>query len=79
MPVITLKVSTDTAVRLERLAARRHSSKSAVVRDALIDALRDAPDETSVHDLMKDSLGRLDSGVRDLGHHTRHLAGFGRI
>jgi predicted transcriptional regulator len=78
MPVITLKVSADVAAKLERLAACRRSSKSAVVRSALIEVLREAPNETSVHDLMRDSLGRLDSGIRDLGHNPKHLAGFGR-
>jgi hypothetical protein len=76
--VLTLKVPAETAARLERLAARRRVSKSAVVREALDEKLRKSADAPSLHDVMKHSLGVLDSGVRDLGHNPEHLAGFGR-
>ena len=78
MPTLTLKVPTDTAARLERLAMRRRVSKSAVVREALDEKLRRSADAPSLHDVMKHSLGVVDSGVRDLGHNPKHLAGFGR-
>ena len=32
----------------------------------------------SLHDLMKDSCGVVDSGVSDLGSNPKHLKGFGR-
>lgn len=32
----------------------------------------------SLHDLMKDSRGVVDSGVSDLGSNPKHLKGFGR-
>ena len=78
MPVITLKVSPETASRLERMAAQRRTSKSAVVREALEEKLRESAAEPSLHDLMKGSLGIVDSGVPDLGHNPKHLQGFGR-
>jgi predicted transcriptional regulator len=78
MPTLTLKLPTGTAARLERMAARRRTTKSAVMREALEDKLRSSDDEPSVHDLMKAAAGSIDSGVRDLGHNPGHLRGFGR-
>jgi hypothetical protein len=78
MPTLTLKVPAETAARLERLAARRRVSKSVVIREALEERLRKSSDTPSLHDAMKHSIGVLDSGVRDLGHNPKHLAGFGR-
>jgi hypothetical protein len=77
MPTLTVKLPTATAARLERIAARRHTTKSAVMREALEDRLRSSANEPSVYDLMKASFGLIDSGVRDLGHNPRHLKGFG--
>lgn len=78
MATLTLKVPNETVVRLERLALRRRVSKSAVVREALEEKLRRTADTPSLHDVMKHSLGVVDSGVGDLGHNPKHLAGFGR-
>ena len=78
MPVLTLKVPSETAARLERLAGRRRVSKSAVMREALEEKLRKAADAPSLHDVMKQAIGALDSGKRDLGHNPKHLEGFGR-
>ena len=78
MPVVTLKIPTATAERLERVAARRRMTKSAFLREALEKKLAQTPDEPSLHDLMRPTLGAVDSGVRDLGHNPKHLAGFGR-
>ena len=77
MPTLTLKLPIDTAARLGRMAARRRTTKSAVMREALEDKLRSSTDEPSVYDLMTASLGSLDSGIRDLGHNPDHLTGFG--
>jgi len=77
MQTLTLKLSTDTAARLERMAARRRTTKSAVMREALEDKLRASANEPSVYDLMKASIGSVDSGMRDLGHNPAHLKGFG--
>jgi predicted transcriptional regulator len=78
MPVITVKVSAETAARLERLAAGRPCSKSEVIRDALAKAMGDSRVEASAYDWMRATLGSLDSGTPDLGSNPRHLAGFGR-
>ena len=77
MQTLTLKLSTDTAARLDRMAERRRCTKSAVMREALEEKLRSAANEPSVHDLMRASAGSIDSGIRDLGHNPRHLKGFG--
>jgi predicted transcriptional regulator len=77
MPTLTLKLPTDTAARLERMAARRRTTKSALMREALEDKLRSSAAEPSVYDLMKASAGSIDSGVGDLGHNPRYLKGFG--
>ncbi len=77
MQTMTLKLSTDTAARLEGMAARRRTTKSAIMREALDDKLRASANEPSVYDLMKASVGSFDSGVRDLGHNPTHLKGFG--
>ncbi len=78
MPTLTLKVPSETVARLERLARRRRVSKSAVVREALAAKLGESADAPSLREVMKHSIGVLDSGVRDLGHNPRHLADFGR-
>jgi hypothetical protein len=77
MPTLTLKLSTETAARLERMAARRRTTKSTVMREALEEKLRESANEPSVYDLMKPSIGSVDSGIRDLGHNPSHLKGFG--
>jgi hypothetical protein len=77
MQTVTLKLSTDTAARLNRMATRRRTTKSAVIREALEDKLRASANEPSVYDLMKASLGSIDSRIRDLGHNSSHLKGFG--
>jgi len=77
MQTLTLKLSADTAARLGRMAARRRTTKSAVMREALEEKLLAGVDEPSVYDLMKASVGSIDSGIRDLGHNPIHLKGFG--
>ena len=77
MPTLTLKLPTKTADQLTRMAASRRTTKSAVMREALEEKLRLFTDEPSVYDLMKTSVGAIDSGVRDLGHNPAHLKGFG--
>jgi hypothetical protein len=52
---LTLKLSTDTAARLERMARRHRTTKSAVMREALEDRLRAPANEPSVYDLMTTS------------------------
>ncbi|HEY1763562.1 MAG TPA: ribbon-helix-helix domain-containing protein [Opitutaceae bacterium] len=77
VPTVTLKLPTATAARLERMAARLRTTKSVVMREALEEKLRSTGNEPSVYDLMKASVGSIDSGVRDLGHNRAHLKEFG--
>jgi predicted transcriptional regulator len=78
MPILTLKISPETALRVERMSARRRLSKSALVREALEEKLRQSAESPTLHDAMKSTLGVVDSGVSDLGHNPKHLTGFGR-
>jgi len=78
VPVITVKVPSETAIRVTRMAARRRVSKSTIVREALEEKLAPSSESPSVHDLMKPVLGALDGGLRDRGHNPKHLALFGR-
>lgn len=77
MQTLTLKLSVGTAARLQRMAERRRTTKSAVMREALEDKLRSSANEPTVFELMKASAGSIDSGIRDLGHNPAHLKGFG--
>jgi hypothetical protein len=77
MPTMTFKISADMAGRLDRMAARWRTTKSAVIREALEDKLRAAAGEPSVFAVMKGTVGSLDSGTRDLGHNAARLTGFG--
>jgi predicted transcriptional regulator len=74
---VTLKLSTDMAAKLERMAARRRITKSAFMREALEEKLRVSADEPSVFDLMKASVGSIDSGIRNLSHNPTKMKGFG--
>jgi hypothetical protein len=47
------------------------------MREALEEKLRSTGNEPSVYDLMKASVGSIDSGVRDLGRNRAHLKEFG--
>lgn len=59
------------------MATSRRTTKSAVMREALEEKLSRFADEPTVYDLMKLSVGAIDSGVRDLGHNPAHLKRFG--
>jgi predicted transcriptional regulator len=78
MPVLTLKVSPEIAARLDRMATRRRTSKSVIIREALEEKLRGSAAEPSLYELMKSTIGTVDSGMTDLGHNPKHLSGFGR-
>jgi hypothetical protein len=79
MPVLRLKLSAKTAGLLAREAARRQVSEAAVMREALYQKLRESARAPSVYDLMKGSLGCIDSRLPDLAHNPARLVGFGRF
>lgn len=73
---LSIKVPASLSARVVKLAKRRKSTVSAVVRDALE---RYAPAEgTSFADAAREFIGCLDGGPGDLATNPRHLKGFGR-
>jgi len=80
MATMTLKLPSRLASRLDRIASRRGTTKSQLVRDA-IERMLARPDdglEVSAYDVMKSGCGIVRSGKGDLGSNKRHLKGFGR-
>ncbi len=82
MKTMTVKLSDELAVRLERRAKRRGVSKSQLVRESIEEALGSkegsVEEEPSAYDLMKDGFGCVNSGVGDLSTDPKHMEGFGR-
>ena len=81
MTTLSVKLPQTLAAQLEKQAERRGISKSALLRESLLrelskDAEQDEP--LSVFDLVKDDLGCLRSGLRDLSTNPEHLSGFGQ-
>lgn len=70
---LTLRMSADLAVRLERVAKRTRRKRSEVARLALEQFLNQADLETQHRpiDLVRDLLGSIESGIPDLGRHHR--------
>ena len=72
---LTLRLSTDLAKRLDLAATRLARKRSDVVRLALEQFLS-TQIETRPVEQVRDLLGRLDSGLPDLGqHHREYLIG----
>jgi hypothetical protein len=81
MKTMTVKLSDELAVRLEKRAKRLGVSKSALLRESLERELRKesvVEEEPSMYDLVKDDLGCVNSGLGDLSTNPKHLEGFGR-
>jgi len=66
MTTITLKVPREMAAKLNAVVARKRVPKSKYVRNALDVALKKEKDEPSLYDLMKDAIGCVNSGKKDL-------------
>ncbi len=72
---LTLRISADLSERLDLAAARLARKRSDVVRLALEQFLS-TQIETRPIEQVRDLLGRLDSGLPDLGqHHREYLIG----
>ena len=70
---LTLRMPTELAARLEHVARRTRRKRSEVARLALEQFLNQAdpgPQRRPI-DLVRDLLGRVESGVPDLGRHHR--------
>jgi predicted DNA-binding protein len=79
MRTVTLKLPESLAMRLRHVVARRATTQSAVIREALeahLDA--SARGRQSCLDLARDLAGSVRGGPRDLSSNKRHLRGFGR-
>lgn len=81
MKTLSIKISDELALRLERRAKRYGRSKSDLARESIErglagdSALEEAP---SLYDMIKDDLACVDSGVDDLSTNPKHMEGFGR-
>jgi predicted transcriptional regulator len=75
MRTISLKLPDGLDRKLTRLAARRHSTRSAVLRAAL-EAYAER-EGRSREGFAPDLAGSL-SGPKDLSHSPRHMEGYGR-
>ena len=72
---LTLRLSADLAGRLDRAARRLERKRSEIVRLALEQFLS-AEVETRPIEHVRDLLGRVESGLPDLGQrHREHLVG----
>ena len=77
MTTLTLKVPREMAAKLEAVAARKRVPKSKYVRNALDVALKKEKDEPSLYDLMRDAIGCVNSGKKDLATNPKYMKGYG--
>jgi predicted transcriptional regulator len=85
MKAVTIKLPDFVNASLDAAAASRKTTKSAIVRDLLIQALpahessaRRKATRPSLHDRLKKYQGAGPTGVKDLASNPVHLAGYGR-
>ncbi|MFT4176407.1 MAG: ribbon-helix-helix domain-containing protein [Luteolibacter sp.] len=79
MTTISLKIPDDLAARLDALAKARHTSRSALFREALQEKVKSADLEVkpSLFEQSVDLCGIGSSRMNDLGSNPAHLEGFG--
>ena len=77
MTTITLKVPRVIAAKLDAVATKKRIPKSKYVRDLLSSALKREEAKLSLYDRMKDGIGCVSSGKRDLSTNPKHMKGFG--
>lgn len=78
MRTVTLKLPDSLAMRLRHVVARRATTQSAVIREALEAHLEASGSRQSCLDLARDLAGSVRGGPRDLSSNKRHLRGLGR-
>jgi predicted DNA-binding protein len=80
MTTILVKLPEALDQRLQMVAARKRTSKSTVIRQAVEQALRPngRASSASCYELAKDLCGSVKGAPRDLSTNKRYLAGFGR-
>lgn len=74
--LVSIRLPSTALARVARLARRRKTTVSEVIREA-IDSL-DRPPRPSIWDQVKPLLSKKGSGVGDLSTNKRHLIGFGQ-
>lgn len=75
---LTVRISEDLTVRLDRVARRTRRKRSELVRLALEQFLAASDSSTRIRpvELVRDLLGTVESGIPDLGQrHRDHLLG----
>jgi len=77
MTTITLKVPHVMAAKLAVVATKKRVPKSKYVRDALSAALKKEKEQPSMYDLMKDAIGCVNSGKKDLATNPKYMKGYG--
>ena len=84
MKTITIKVPDFLNDRLDAAAAKKHVSKSEIVREALLQIVSDsdgvseiADDRPSIHRRLKQYQGAGETGIHDLASNPSHLKGYG--
>lgn len=80
----TVELSDELFRRVKAEAALRGRKLKDLVEEGLRLVLESPHHERgtarpTLHDLMQDSSGIIDSGVPDLGSNPKHLKGFGRV
>jgi Arc/MetJ-type ribon-helix-helix transcriptional regulator len=80
MNTITVKIPEDLEVRLAAEAESRHTTKSEVVRAALVAALRrsSGKGKRSAYAAMKGGCGLVKEGPPDLSTNKKHLREYGK-
>ena len=79
MKTISVKIPEELDLKLTAVAARRHESKSALIRAALDQVVESSETATpnSCLDLARDLIGTAE-GPSDLSHNKKYLKGYGR-
>lgn len=79
MRTISLKLPDDLLAELEREAKARRVTKSFLVRQSLVTALRRRPRQrtASCYDLARDLAGSLKGLPHDLANNPKYMEGFG--
>ena len=80
MNTITVKIPEDLDAELAAMAESRRTTKSEVVREALIAALRQSSvqEKPSAYNAMKGACGIVKDGPPDLSTNKKHLREYGK-
>jgi Arc/MetJ-type ribon-helix-helix transcriptional regulator len=80
MKTLSLKLPDALAAKVEAMARKRHTSKSALIREALESYLSDDRKKPflTLLDVAPDVIGCVSGGPGDLSTNKKHMEGFGR-